>query len=126
MRRILALALALTIPACYADDVDFTGTYKCQGFDPYLNRNYTGTVVIKPYHTVYEMTMTYDTGEVAKGTAGLFSSDTLSVVFQDIKDPKKIGLERYSVAKDNPKNIQGYWVYLGGDKLGSEVCERLK
>lgn len=68
--------------------------------------------------------MMYDTGEISQGTAGLWDETSLAVVFQDRKDPKKIGLERYTYSKDHEK-IQGYWVYLGGDKLGKEVCEKV-
>lgn len=103
---------------------DFAGLYRCRGFDPYLNKGYSGTVRIIPNNTVYRLEMNYDTGEKSIGTAGLFDSQTISVVFQDTKDPKKIGLERYSYSEDH-KKIQGYWVYLGGDKLGSEVCEKI-
>ena len=56
-------------------------------------------------------------------TAGLYDNNTLAVVFQDAKDLKKVGLERYSYSEDH-KKIQGYWVYLGKDKLGQEVCEK--
>jgi hypothetical protein len=48
----------------------------------------------------------------------------MSVVFQDKKDLKHVGLEQYTFSADR-KNIQGYWVYLGEDKLGSEVCEKV-
>ena len=103
---------------------NFAGTYKCSGFDPYLNESYSGTIVITPQNTVYNLKMTYDTGEEAIGTAGLYDEMTLAVVFQDTKDLKKVGLERYSYSDDR-KKIQGYWVYLGKDKLGKEICEKI-
>jgi hypothetical protein len=110
------------LSVCFAAPVDFSGTYKCQGFDPYTNQPYKGRIVISQQNTVYHLKMKYDTDE-ANGTGGLYDNQTISVVFQDINDPKKIGLERYSYSKDH-KRIEGYWVYLGQDKLGKEACEK--
>lgn len=123
MRYIILAGFLLCCSSC-SSPPDFAGTYKCEGFDPYLNKNYTGTIRIIQQNTVYRLEMEYDTGEKATGTAGLFDRNTISVVFQDTEDPKKIGLERYSYSKDF-KKIQGYWVYLHQDKLGTEVCEKI-
>lgn len=121
MKRIgIALITLFFVTPCLAA-FDFVGTYHCKGYDPYLQKDYSGTIKIEPQNTVYRLVMKYDTGEEAIGTAGLFDTNTISVVFQDTKDPKKIGLERYSVASDG-KSIEGYWVYLHEDKLGTEVC----
>jgi hypothetical protein len=117
---ILAVIL-LSVSISYA--ADFTGTYQCKGHDPYLDINYTGTVHIVPQNTVYSLQMEYSTGEKFVGTGGLYDDKTISVVFQDPNDLKQVGLERYSYSQDQ-KKIQGYWVYLGKDKLGSEVCEK--
>lgn len=68
--------------------------------------------------------MSYNTGESAIGTGGLYDPDSLAVVFQDTKNLKIVGLERYSLSDDKQK-IQGYWVYLSKDKLGTETCERV-
>ena len=124
LRTLLGLILASCVTTCYAA-YDFTGSYQCKGFDPYLNRNYTGLVIIKQQKTVYKLKMVYDTGEEADGTGGLYDDNTIAVVFQDDKDLKKVGLERYSLADDG-KTIQGYWVYLREDKLGSEICTKLE
>lgn len=121
-RKFAALLLSFAIPVSHADS-DFTGTYHCHGYDPYLKTKYKGKVVITPQNTVYNLRMTYDTGEDANGTGGLFDPDTISVVFQDTKDLKKVGLERYSVSKDR-RRIAGYWVYLGKDQLGTEECKK--
>lgn len=120
--KIVTFLLLLWSIACFGHPT-FEGTYKCKGFDPYLNKIYSGTVKIVQYNTVYNLLMEYDTGDTAIGTAGLWDRETIAVVFQDIKDPKIVGLERYSFTT-NHKKIQGYWVYLGKDKLGKEVCER--
>ena len=120
--RILIFIFALWTSSVFAEP-DFAGTYKCTGWDPYLDKPYTGKVQLIPQNTVYQLEMTYDTGEKSIGTAGLYDDNTLSVVFQDKKDANKIGLERYSYSPDH-KKIQGYWVYLGKDKLGKEVCEK--
>lgn len=111
--------------SCGAKGPDFQGTYQCKGFDPYLNRGYTGTVVIANQNSVYSLKMEYDTGEKYVGTGGLYDNNTISVVFQDANNLKIVGLERYSYSKAH-KAIQGYWVYLGKDKLGKEVCEKEK
>ena len=121
---IIATLTLLWASTCFGEP-DFAGAYKCHGFDPYLNRSYTGTVIVVPQNTVYRLEMNYDTGEKYLGTAGLYDNNTISVVFQDTKDLKKVGLERYSYSEDR-KSIQGYWVYLGKDKLGTEVCEKEK
>lgn len=119
----ILLFCLLFFSTSYAD-YEFEGTYRCAGYDPYLNKDYSGTVHIVRYNTVFNLLMEYDTGEVARGTAGLWDSLTLAVVFQDLKNLENIGLERYSFSKDH-KRIQGYWVYLGRDKLGKEVCQKV-
>jgi hypothetical protein len=103
---------------------DYTGTYKCKGMDPYTKDTYTGTITIEPQNTVYKLYMSYDTGENSVGTGGLFDEDELAVVFQNVDDSKKVGLERYARDPKNPNKLQGYWVYLGQDKLGKEICEK--
>ena len=123
-RTLLSLLFASCITTCYAQ-YNFAGVYECEGFDPYLKRHYTGVIVIKPQNTVYKLTMAYNTGEEAKGTGGLYDDDTIAVVFQDSRDARKVGLERYSLSEDQ-KYIQGYWVYLGQDKLGTEICKKLE
>jgi hypothetical protein len=104
---------------------DFAGTYTCHGYDPYMDRNYSGSVVIFPDKTVYKLDMVYDTGDKDIGTGGKYSDDLLSVVFQSRKDLKQVGLEQYHFT-DNDTKISGFWVYLGKNKLGREVCERDK
>ncbi|MCE3238121.1 MAG: hypothetical protein K0R24_1102 [Gammaproteobacteria bacterium] len=107
---------------CFGEP-DFAGVYNCKGFDPYINKVYSGKIQIAHYNTVYNVAMQYDTGEKSIGTAGIWDNETIAVVFQNTHDPKIAGLERYSYSKDH-KKIQGYWVYLGKDKLGKEVCEK--
>lgn len=124
LRKLTALVLASCVTTCFAA-YDFTGSYSCKGFDPYLNKDYSGTVKITQQKSVYRLTMSYDTGEEADGTGGLYDDNTIAVVFQDTKDLKKVGLERYSLSDDG-KSIQGYWVYLREDKLGTEVCTRIE
>lgn len=120
MKRIFlsSLLLILSVPACATS---FLGSYHCNGFDPYLNRKYSGTVKVEQQSAVYRITMTYDTGETYYATGGQYNDELLSVVFQDHSDLKVVGLEQYRWAPDN-KSIGGFWVYLGKDKLGSEVC----
>lgn len=125
MKKILfILMLVFSIPACFAG-YDFTGSYECRGYDPYLERSYSGIIIIKPQNTVYSVKMAYNTGEEANGTAGLYDDNTIAVVFQDTKDLTKVGLERYSLSEDED-HIEGYWVYLGKDKLGTEICKKMK
>ncbi len=121
--KIVGLVFLTWISTSFATP-DFIGSYKCKGFDPYLNKPYTGTVVISQQNTVYRVDMKYDTGEKYVGTAGLFDDNSISVVFQNATDLKTVGLERYAYAPNNPKIIEGYWVYLGKDKLGTEQCEK--
>lgn len=112
--------------ACHAFAASpFEGKYKCQGTDPYLNKKYSGTLTITPQNTVYKISMKYDTGEELRGTGGQYNNELLSVVFQDVRDLKKVGLEQYQWGSSQ-KEMGGYWVYLGKDKLGSEVCERVE
>lgn len=118
----LFLALCCVTSTTFAS-ADFVGFYKCKGFDPYLNKIYSGRITVTQQNTVYNLDMDYDTGEKYKGTGGQYNATLMSVVFQDLDDPKVVGLEQYTFTK-NKKIIQGYWVYLGKDKLGKEVCER--
>lgn len=103
----------------------FAGDYKCVGYDPYIKKQYTGTVSIREQNTVYKILMQYNTGEKLVATGGQYNEQLLSVVFQDPSNLRKVGLEQYTFDTDR-KKIQGYWVYLGKDKLGSEVCERIE
>jgi hypothetical protein len=115
---ILIFSLFFT-SASYA--FDFTGIYKCAGYDPYLNKPYTGTLVIEQQNAVYKISMVYNTGERYRATGGPYDENLLSVVFQDTKNPEVIGLEQYRLSNDK-KQMGGFWVYLGKDKLGKEVC----
>jgi len=115
------LAFILLFFSAIAQATSFVGTYRCQGYDPYLNQNYTGTVIIEQQNTVYKMTMKYDTGEVYAATGGQYNEELLSVVFQDEKDLHHVGLEQYRFSP-NHQQMGGFWVYLGQDKLGREVC----
>jgi len=119
-RSALLLASFVTLTAHASA---FLGTYKCTGHDPYLNEDYKGTLVVKQQNTVYSITMTYNTGEKYKGTGGQYNEELMSVVFQDPKNPKIVGLEQYHMAPDH-KTMGGFWVYLGKDKLGRESCIR--
>ena len=124
MRHRFLIALLFLASASFAAIPSFEGVYRCKGFDPYLNQDYSGTIRITPNNAVYQLVMEYNTGEVARGTAGRWDDTTLAVVFQDLKNLENIGLERYSFSNDY-KRIQGYWVYLGRDRLGKEVCEKV-
>jgi hypothetical protein len=103
----------------------FEGHYKCHGNDPYLGKDYTGTITVTPQNAVYQLVMDYDTGEHAFGTGGEYDKTIMFVVFQDQTDKTKIGLEQYQFSDDDNK-IAGYWVYLGKDKLGREICDKVK
>jgi hypothetical protein len=120
----LAISLLLLSTSGFCDDT-FQGVYNCKGKDPYLNSDYSGTVTITPQNTVYRIDMKYDTGEEDLGTGGLYDQTLLSVVFQDQKNKEHIGLEQYHFSPDH-KKIGGFWVYLGQDKLGTEVCEKVE
>ena len=120
----LLLSLSNTALAATIAEPIFAGTYKCHGFDPYLNKYYSGTAIIKQQNTVYSIQMSYDTGEISRATGGQYNEKLLSVAFQDTKDLKKVGLEQYTL-QDDKKTIEGYWVYLGKDKLGKETCEKV-
>lgn len=124
--------LLLLIPAMsyaadgFQDNVSetaFSGVYDCKGSDPYLNKDYTGVVTVVQQNAVYRLDMQYSTGEKYVGTGGQYDPKLMFVAFQDIKNPHRVGLEQYTLT-DDKKTIQGFWVYLKEDKLGSEVCTR--
>ncbi len=120
---LLAISLFLLSSFTYAA-AEFLGTYRCHGYDPYINANYSGTVIVKQQGPVYRLEMDYDTGERSLGTGGQYDPVLMSVVFQDKKNIKNTGLEQYHLS-DDKKTMSGYWVYLGDDKLGKESCERV-
>lgn len=122
MKYRFALLLGLVSSSVFAAST-FEGVYQCEGTDPYLNKKYSGTLTITPQNTVYQISMKYDTGEELRGTGGQYNNQLLSVVFQDVHDLKKTGLEQYQWSEDKTR-MGGYWVYLGKDKLGTEVCEK--
>ena len=119
-RYFLLLPLVLSQVAFASN---FIGTYHCNGFDPYLNKKYAGTVKVEQQNAVYKITMLYDTGEKYLATGGQYNEELLSVVFQQVGHLKVVGLEQYHLSEDK-NTMGGYWVYLGKDKLGSEVCTR--
>ncbi len=122
----LCTFILLLLPALASagnEDV-FVGTYSCTGTDPYLNKSYSGTVVVAQQNTVYKLTMKYDTGESYIATGGQYDPTLMSVVFQDIQNLKRVGLEQYTLT-DDKNTMQGYWVYLGESKLGTEICKRV-
>lgn len=123
MRKYGIAVLFMLSTRVFAADPIFQGNYQCTGFDPYLNKKYTGTLSVRQQHAVYKIEMKYNTGEKLIGTGGQYNEEVMSVVFQDPKNLKKVGLEQYTFSSDK-KTIQGYWVYLGKDKLGSEICEK--
>lgn len=123
MKRNLLLSVALLLTTTSFAASEFLGTYHCTGFDPYLNQNYSGTIVVEQQNAVYKITMKYDTGQIYKATGGQYNERLLSVVFQDEKDLKVVGLEQYHWIKDK-KEMGGFWVYLGKDQLGKEICVR--
>ena len=122
MRKLVIITAMLVSQSAFAFH-DFTGTYKCTGHDPYLNRDYHGTVTISQQNTVYKILMKYNTGEEYDATGGQYSDDLLSVVFQDKNNLKIVGLEQYRY--DEKYNAMGgFWVYLGKDKIGTETCKK--
>lgn len=86
---------------------------------------YSGTIEVRHTNEVYQLTMNYGTSEESRGTGGQYDSNVMFVVFQDKKNPKNIGLEQYSFNAEKTA-IQGFWVYLGKDKLGTEICKKVK
>lgn len=125
MKTNLFIMLLICSTKLFAAAPVFAGDYKCVGYDPYIKKHYAGTVSIRAQNTVYKILMQYNTGEKLVATGGQYNEQLMSVVFQDPTNLKKVGLEQYTFA-DNRKKIQGYWVYLGKDKLGSEVCEKIE
>jgi hypothetical protein len=124
MRKgLCVLLLCLVAPTAFAVEAEFVGKYHCEGQDPYLKKHYSGTVTVKHENAVYQLDMDYGTGERSRGTGGQWNPMLMSVVFQDTEHKNHIGLEQYQFNQDKTV-MQGYWVYLGYDKLGSEVCKR--
>ncbi len=129
--RLLPLMLLLAPITAFAADgfqdnvseTAFSGVYDCKGTDPYLKKDYTGTVTVKQQNAVYILDMQYSTGEHYVGTGGQYNPTLMFVAFQDIKNPHRVGLEQYTLSDDKTA-IQGFWVYLKDDKLGTEVCKR--
>lgn len=119
-RNLLFLTYLLSSSLCAAN---FIGTYHCNGHDPYLDRDYTGIVTVKQQNSVYSISMEYNTGEKYRATGGQYNDELMSVVFQDAKNLKRVGLEQYHLS-DDKNQMGGFWVYLGEDKLGKETCIR--
>lgn len=129
--RFLTCLLLLIPSLCFAVDgfqdnvseTAFSGVYDCHGTDPYLKKDYTGTVTVVQQHSVYRLDMRYSTGDNYIGTGGQYNPTLMFVAFQDTKDSHRVGLEQYTLT-DDKSTIEGYWVYLKEDKLGTEVCKR--
>ncbi len=113
-----------TAPAANTPDV--TGTYTCQGYDPYGKTNFNSTVNVSKNGDTYSFQWLSNGYPYNLGT-GLFHKDVpnaVSVVFWDPKKSDYFGTEVFYIKSDGSLDAQ--WTLQAQNKIGTESCTKNK
>lgn len=129
MKKLLGSTLLLALAGtAFAATPDFSGTYNCQGHDPFVNKPYTGTINIDKNGQAYHVVMTFDKGDDLDGV-GILSQDgqNLAVAAQETKPTKapQVSVSVYSLSADGNQLISS-WTTVGKNQAVTETCQRSK
>lgn len=132
---LLAVLLpAITMAAVESQPVehDISGTYNCNGLDPYYQLPYTSIMTISHVHghvyAVSDQTMTVkttnaETTEVfSTRSTGIFSGNVLAIAYQNRRNPMEQGVEQVTFSSDW-QSFYGIWAQVGGMIEGTESCK---
>lgn len=128
MKILLACLLLVSASVAIAGTTNIEGSYKCTGNDPFIKKDYVGTVTIAKAGQAYAVNMSFDKGDRLLGTGILNKKGkTLSIVTRDTRDTKNPGYAvTYFNIKNGGKKLEGQWTLLDSTKIADEVCERQK
>lgn len=113
MKRWLVLTTAFLATSLYAIE----GIYDVQGYDPYIQKKYSGGAFItKDQNGVYQARWNTE-GKKYVGT-GLMSENEISFIFTSPDDPNATGVQIYKI---EGTTLKGSWVLLGKSLVGSET-----
>jgi hypothetical protein len=99
--------------------IEIPGSYKFQGFDPFINKEYSGKATITKNGKIYNARWEFANGEVYTGT-GLELGDQVAFVFKSTQEGK-CGIQVYRVEGEA---LIGDWTFIGEDKVGREILKK--
>lgn len=113
--------------AAAASTTDVSGTYQCQGYDPFGKSDYNyPTAVFTKNGDTYNIQWQSSTGYPLLLGTGLFNKDVsnaFAVVFWDPKKPDYFGAGLYTVKPDG--SMQAVWTLQAQKQIGTEVCTKV-
>lgn len=121
-----SLLIALLIgfsSSLYAIPPDITGTYQCNGYDPFGKVTYTNPLAITRINDTYNFQWIATTGSPLVLGTGLFHKNmdnAIAVVFWDPRQNDYFGTEIFQVLPDGTLNAN--WVLQGQNLIGTETC----
>lgn len=108
--------------------MDISGTYQCQGYDPFGKSDYNyPTATFSKNGDTYNVQWQSSTGYPLLLGTGLFNKDitnAFSVVFWDPKKADYFGTALYLVKPDG--SLAGVWTLQAQKQVGTETCTKAK
>jgi hypothetical protein len=127
---LIVLGCAMTMTPAIAQTTDnaappdISGSYVCQGYDPFKNKDYKAPLIIKKIENTFSFDENFGSDGHFPGI-GIFSKDDnkhLAVAFWSAHNPKKIGVQLYTISSDG--TLSGNWTYKNEKQLGFEECKK--
>lgn len=105
---------------------DFSGTYKCDGYDPYNKNNYSYShATFTKNDNVYNVQWQDDNGNPVMLGTGIMNSNVPDAIAILYSSPKKdyyiLGLYK----KNADGTLQSTWVSGGSKLIGTETCKKI-
>lgn len=95
------------------------GVYEVHGYDPEIDREYSGKAIIEKHGKIYNVTWIFPAGNIDVGTA-VKAGDSLSISFYEIAT-NTYGTQ---LSQIDGKQLQGPWVRFNTNKKGYEkLCK---
>jgi len=105
---------------------DFSGNYKCQGYDPYNKQNYSyAKVTFVKNDTVYNIQWQDENGNPIMLGTGLVNPnvmDSLAVIYST---PKKEFFNLGNYKRNPDGSLQSTWISEGNKLIGNETCNKI-
>jgi len=122
-----ASATPAATPAASSGGSDVSGTYQCQGYDPFGKSNYSyPTVTIAKNGDAYTIQWQSSTGYPLLLGTGLFNheiNNAFAVVFWDPKKADYFGTAIYLIKPDG--TLQADWTLQAQKQIGTETCTKV-
>lgn len=118
-----------TMPANnVANGPDVSGTYQCQGYDPFGKSDYSyPTAIFSKNGDAYSVQWQSSTGYPLLLGTGIVNKDisnAFSVVFWDPKKADYFGTALYAVKPDG--SLSAVWTLQAQKQVGTETCTKAK